>query len=117
MLNLKVGDFLDFRLLSVKLIELLYERSEFDFKRGTFRIRGGHIDIYLPYEDMAIRVIEEAGRIKEFQFIDPFTGQSNGGSTQQEVSIYPAKLYLTDPVAFRNAEAQIRSDLQNEYTQ
>jgi excinuclease ABC subunit B len=117
MLNLKVGDFLDFRLLSVKLIELLYERSEFDFKRGTFRIRGGHIDIYLPYEDMAIRVIEEAGRIKEFQFIDPFTGQTNESVKQQEVSIYPAKLYLTDPVAFRNAEAQIRSDLQNEYTQ
>ncbi len=117
MLNLKVGDFLDFRQLSIRLIELLYERSEFDFKRGTFRIRGGHIDIYLPYEDTAIRILEEAGRIKEFEFIDPLTGQATEDRNQQEVSIYPAKLYLTDPVAFKNAEEQIRSDLQKEYTQ
>lgn len=116
MLNLKIGDFFDFRAMSVRLTELLYDRSEFDFKRGTFRVRGGHMDVYLPYEDSAIRILEDSGRIKAFEFIDPLTGEKVSRN-QQEVSIYPAKLYLTDPTAFRNAEAQIRSDLQKEYTQ
>lgn len=114
MIELKEGDLIDWRKMSVKLTELLYERSEFDFKRGTFRIRGNHMDIYLPYEDHAIRIIEEYGRIKAFEHIDPLTGQKIGNDTTSE-TIYPAKLYLMDPIAFQNAENQIRSDLQKEY--
>lgn len=115
MMELKKGDFIDWRKISVKLTELLYERSEFDFKRATFRIRGSHMDIYLPYEDHAVRVIEEYGRIKTFEHIDPLTGQKIGKDTESE-TIYPAKLYLMDPIAFQNAENQIREDLQREYT-
>ncbi len=114
MIELKKGDFIVWRQMSVKLTELLYERSEFDFKRGTFRIRGSHMDIYLPYEDYAIRITEEYGRITQFERIDPLTGQKVG-SDNESVTIYPAKLYLMDPIAFQNAENQIRTDLQREY--
>lgn len=114
MYEMKKGDLVDWRKMSVKLTELLYERSEFDFKRGTFRLRGSHMDIYLPYEDYAIRVIEEFGRIKSFEFIDPLTGQKIG-QPKEEVTLYPAKLYLMDPVVFDNAEKQIRTDLEREY--
>ncbi len=114
MFEMKKGDFVDWRKMSVKLTELLYERSEFDFKRGTFRLRGSHMDIYLPYEDYAVRVIEEYGRISSFEFIDPLTGQKIG-DPKEEVTLYPAKLYLMDPVVFDNAEKQIRTDLEREY--
>jgi excinuclease ABC subunit B len=114
MFELKVGDFVDWKKLSVKLTELLYERSEFDFKRGTFRIRGDHMDIYLPYEDHALRLIEEYGRLKSIEYIDPLTGQQVKSPSEKEV-IYPAKLYLMDPVSFQNAEKQIREDLAKEH--
>ncbi len=115
MIQLKKGDLIDWRQMAVKLTELLYERSEFDFKRGSFRIRGSHMDVYLPYEDYAIRITEEYGRITNFERIDPLTGQKVG-TDDETVTIYPAKLYLMDPIAFQNAENQIREDLQREYS-
>lgn len=115
MLELKIGDFVDWKRLSVRLTELLYQRSEFDFHRGTFRIRGNHMDIYLPYEDYSVRVVEENARIKELYYIDSLTGERLSQQSYQQVMIYPAKLYLTDPVAFKNAEAQIRADLAREH--
>ena len=96
----------------------MYERSEFDFSRGTFRVRGSHMDIYLPYEDCALRILEENGRIQKIERIDPLTGQqikSQNKNIDFE-TVYPAKLYLTDPVIFNKAEAQIRSDLKKEYS-
>ncbi len=114
MVDIKIGDFVDWKQLSVRLTELLYERSEFDFNRGTFRVRGSHMDIYLPYQDYAIRIIEEYGRVKEIEFIEPLSGQKIR-SEGNGVTIYPAKLYLTDPVIFEKAEAQIRADLAKEH--
>ncbi|MDP4011213.1 MAG: excinuclease ABC subunit UvrB [Candidatus Roizmanbacteria bacterium] len=117
MVQIKVGDIVDWKNLSVRLTELLYERSEFEFNRGTFRVRGNHMDIHLPYKDYALRVIEESGRIQKIEHIDPLTGQDveMAGSSTEEETVYPAKLYLTDPTVFKKAEAQIRSDLEKEY--
>ncbi len=117
MLELKKGAFIEWKQLAVRLTELLYQRSEFDFHRGTFRIRGNHMDIYLPYEDYAVRITEENARITEIHYIDTLTGQRLSQESYENIMIYPAKLYLTDPVAFKNAEAQIRADLAREYTE
>ncbi len=114
MIDIKIGDFIEWKQLSVKLTELLYERSEFDFNRGTFRVRGSHMDIYLPYQDYAVRIIEEYGRVKEIEYIEPLSGQKIKSVTDN-ITIYPAKLYLTDPVVFQKAESQIREDLAKEY--
>jgi len=114
MVDIKVGDFVDWKQLSVRLTELLYERSEFDFNRATFRVRGSHMDINLPYQDYAIRIIEAYGRVKEIEFIEPLSGQKIK-TVSDAVTIYPAKLYLTDPVVFEKAEAQIRADLAKEH--
>lgn len=114
MIDIKIGDFIEWKQLSVKLTELLYERSEFDFNRGTFRVRGSHMDIYLPYQDYAVRIIEEYGRVKEIEYIEPLSGQKIKSVTDN-ITIYPAKLYLTDPVVFQKAESQIREDLTKEY--
>ena len=112
--QIKKGDVADWRGISVRLTELLYERSEFDFKRGSFRVRGDHMDIYLPYEDNAIRLIEKNGRISQIETIEPLSGKKVT-NIAQSISIYPAKLYLMDPSVFKNAETQIRTDLEKEY--
>ncbi len=112
--QIKKGGVADWRGISVRLTELLYERSEFDFKRGTFRVRGNHMDIYLPYEDNAVRLIEKDGRINEIESIEPLSGKKHK-SGGESISIYPAKLYLMDPNVFKSAESRIREDLQKEY--
>src|SRR3990167_8427222 len=112
--QIKKGDVADWRGISVRLTELLYERSEFDFKRGSFRVRGDHMDIYLPYEDNAIRLIEKNGRISQIETIEHLSGKKVK-NIAESISIYPAKLYLMDPNVFKNAENQIRADLEKEY--
>jgi len=119
MIKINVGESIVWKNLAVKLSELLYERSEFDFSRGTFRIRGSHIDIYVPYEEYGIRIIEEYGKVKEILCINPQTGQEVNmvDMPRDSFTIYPAKLYLTDPKVVQSSESQIRHDLQNEYKQ
>jgi excinuclease ABC subunit B len=113
---INIGDVADFRTLSVKLVELLYERSEFDFKRGTFRIRGTYMDIYPAYEDFGYRIQTTNGRISDISKFDPLTGKEiENISAKKMLVIYPAKLYLTDKTKIENAEKQIRADLAKEY--
>lgn len=116
-LNINIGDVADWKQLSVRLVELLYTRSEFDFHRGSFRMRGNMMDIYPASEDTGIRVKEVNGRIAEITRFDTLTGKEIDklSDRQQSVTIYPAKLYLTDPKTFDNAEKQIREDLAREY--
>ncbi|MDA1317140.1 MAG: excinuclease ABC subunit UvrB [bacterium] len=114
--HMKVGDVVDWKQLAVRLTGLLYERSEFDFKRGTFRLRGNHMDIHIPYEDFAVRIEEELGKIKRILKIDTLTGKRiEGTHDEQDMVIYPAKLYLTDPEVIKPAEKRIREDLAKEY--
>jgi len=115
MMTVKKNEPIEWKKIAIRLSELLYERSEFDFHRGTFRVRGSHMDIYLPYEDLAVRLIEEGGRLKDIEKINPLTGQKVSNVTDDGVVIYPAKLYLTDPKIFKKAEKEIRADLAREY--
>jgi len=114
MLEIAIGDFVDWKNLALRLTELLYERSEFEFSRASFRIRGSHMDIHLPYQDYAVRIIEEFGRVKAIEHIEPLSGKVLN-SADESVVIYPAKLYMADPGALKNAESQIREDLLKEH--
>jgi excinuclease ABC subunit B len=113
-LPIKVGDIADWKTLSVKLVQLLYDRSEFDFKRGTFRIRGTYMDIYPAYEDFGLRIKQEGMRIVEIVRFDPLSGKELDQKLHT-VSLYPAKHYLMDRTVFEDAEKQIRDDLVKEY--
>jgi len=114
-LDLTLGDAADWTKISHRMVELLYDRSEFEFKRGTFRIRGNYMDIYPAYGDNGIRIEEVGGRIVSFTYFDPLTGKPDARQKDvQKIMIYPAKHYLMDRQAFIDAEAQIRSDLKSE---
>lgn len=99
-----------------RLTELQYERSEFDFKRGTFRLRGERVDIYPAYEDFAYRLNFKNSQLLSFEKIDPLTGRliETSSSSFKKLVIYPAKHYLTDPLVFSQVEKKIREDLKKE---
>ena len=117
---INIGDVANWNQLSVRLVELLYERSEFQFSRGTFRIRGSYLDVYPAYEDFGYRIESQLGKVSKIVKFEPLTGKemqviADGNSNQKGIIIYPAKQYLTDSQTFESAEKQIRADLEKEY--
>jgi excinuclease ABC subunit B len=113
-LELAVGDLFDFKKISYRLAQLQYDQSNFDFKRGTFRLRGQYLDIYLAYEDYGIRIYHNDLKIEKFVRFDPLTGKEEQ-DLSDKVVIYPAKHYMTDPKTFEKVESEIRKDLEKEY--
>src|SRR5208282_1966405 len=77
-----------------KLVEIKYDRAE-DLRRGTFRVRGDTIEIYPPYDDLAVRVELWGSQIEAIRKIDPLTGEIR--SREGEISrmpIYPKTHYV-----------------------
>jgi excinuclease ABC subunit B len=114
-LQMGIGEAINFQHIFLRLIELQYERNEFDFHRGTFRVRGNKLDIYPAYEDFGFRLSVEYDKLTHIQKFDPLTGEILGKEVMDSVIIYPAKQYLTDRDTFADAEAQIRHDLELEH--
>lgn len=108
---------IDWKALTHRLAELQYARSEFDFKRGTFRLRTNSLDIYPAYEDYALRIMIQNDVVKDVIKFEPLTGKiwAKINKEQTSIIIYPAKHYLTDPLVFQNVEKRIRQDLSHEY--
>jgi len=114
MLEIVKGEQWNFIELARRLVALQYERAEFEFKRGSFRIRGNHMDIYPAYEDFGYRVELNGQQVGSITQFDPLSGQmSQEGSAQNldRIVIYPAKQYMMDRQVFETAQEQIRHDL------
>ena len=96
-----------------RLIELQYERGDFGFHRGTFRVRGNTIDIYPAYQDEGIRLELGNEKIKRVRTIDTVTGSEVNGQMSKVKSyiLYPAKHYITDPSKNKPVFKEIRKDL------
>lgn len=88
-----------------KLIDLQYVRSEFDFKRGTFRVNGETVDIYPSYDDYGLRVYED-----KILKINPLTGKTL--ETLAKYVVYPAKHYMTDSSKYKKVFEEIRRDME-----
>lgn len=94
-----------------KLVEIQYERNDYDFHRGTFRVRGENIEIFPAYEDCkAVRLEFFGEELEKVIEIDPLTGQTLG--TLDEVCIYPASHFVTPEAQMKNALSQIRKELE-----
>ena len=94
MLTIKLGDTIDRNVILNKLVDMLYERNDIDFKRGTFRVKGDVIEIIPVYERTnGIRIElfgDEVDRICE---IDTLTGEVK--ASKKSVSIFPASHFVT----------------------
>ena len=93
-----------------RLLDLQYERSEFGFHRGTFRIRGEIIDIYPAYTDDSIRIELDEGKIKIVKTIHSVTGQEIKIHTTP-FTLYPAKHFIADPKTHETAFTNMKKDL------
>ncbi len=115
-LDLKVGSSFNLHDVQFRLAQLQYDRSEFDFKRGTFRQRGNSIDIYPAYEDIGYRVSYENNITTSIVRFDPLTGRQLTTNDQRLTTlvIFPAKHFMADPKTIVEAEKYIRKDLEFE---
>jgi excinuclease ABC subunit B len=95
-----------------RLLDLQYQRSEFGFHRGTFRVRGDNIDIYPAYRDVALNIELLDKKIKKLSLSDPISGELiKKSAVLDRYVLYPAKHFITDPRQNQDTFAQIRKDL------
>ncbi|HBC72699.1 MAG: UvrABC system protein B [Candidatus Amesbacteria bacterium GW2011_GWB1_47_19] len=98
--------------ITLRLNHLQYSRSDFDFRRGTYRLRGEVIDIYPAYEDTAVRIRHDGIKITKIEKINSFTGEIiNPESPIINHVIYPAKHYIASRDNQNEIFSQITSDL------
>ena len=111
MLTLSVGDRIERNKVLVKLVEMLYERNDLDFKRGTFRVRGDVLEIITAYQKTTGYRIEffddEIDRISE---IDTLTGVVL--SNKKNVSLFPASHFVVSDEKLQAAIERIKSELE-----
>ncbi len=98
--------------LLMKLVDIQYTRNDFDFQRGTFRIRGDIVDIFPAYEEFAYRVEFFGDEVESIKFIDPTSGKTTGEA--DKAVIYPAKHFVTPTEKMRMAMETIRLELDDQ---
>lgn len=91
------------------LVNSLYSRTEAEFQRGNFRVRGDTIDIFPAYADIAYRVIFYGDVIESLESIWPDNGKRI--ETQEDLTIYPANIFVTSKEKMRDAIDAIREDM------
>jgi excinuclease ABC subunit B len=92
-----------------KLVEILYERTEGDFRRGTFRVRGDVIEIYPTYDDFAYRIELWGDEVESLSQIDPLFGTVR--QKYVRLPIYPKTHYVMKPETRNRAVDTIKEEL------
>jgi len=92
-----------------RLVDILYDRNDADFRRGTFRVRGDVIELYPTYEDHAYRIELWGDEIESLSQIDPLLGQVR--QTYQRLPIYPKTHYVMSEETRNSAMASIVTEL------
>lgn len=93
-----------------RLVDILYDRNDHDFKRGTFRVRGDVIEVYPTYEDLAYRIELWGDEVENLSQIDPLLGQVK--QTYHRLPIYPKTHYVMTPDMRERAMESIRAELE-----
>ena len=109
MLALQVGQRIDRERLIRRLIEMQYDRNDYDFSRGKFRVKGDTIEIIPMYEELAIRIELFGDEIEALYTLHPLTGSVV--SRMDAVSIFPGTHYAASPQTIRRAISAIQEEL------
>lgn len=107
--KLAEGDIISRNKLLFSLVDILYSRTEAEFKRGNFRVKGDTVDIFVAYADFAYRVFFWGDEIEAIQRIDPLTGKKI--ADEKMVTIFPANLFVTGKDVLHQAIHEIQDDL------
>ncbi|MBN2713856.1 MAG: excinuclease ABC subunit UvrB [Planctomycetes bacterium] len=111
-LGLQVGEEVDRRAMLLNLVKMQYQRNDFDFKRGTFRVRGDSIDIWPAYQQAAIRVDMFGDEVEDLAEIEPLTGEIRGRFKQ--IAIFPATHFVLNEDAMAGAIVKIEEELEEQ---
>lgn len=108
-IRLKTGDHLSRNRLLYSLVDALYSRTETDFGRGRFRVRGDSVDIYPAYADIAYRVVFFGDEIEGIESFNP----ENGFKIEKhnEITIFPANIFVTSQDKMKEALREIEEDM------
>ena len=108
-IRLQEGDRIPRNQLLFKLVEVLYSRATAEFSRGTFRVKGDTVDIFVAYGDFAYRIYFWGDEIEAIQRVDPETGKKI--ADEKIISIFPANLFVTGRDVIDQAIHEIQDDL------
>ncbi len=109
LLMLEKGQKISRNAIVSKLVDILYDRNESDFKRGTFRVRGDTIEVFPTYDDYAYRIDLWGDEVEGLSQIDPILGQIR--QTYQRLPIYPKTHYVMADSTKERAMQSIREEL------
>jgi excinuclease ABC subunit B len=109
LLMLEKGQKISREEITSKLVEILYERHEGDFQRGSFRVRGDVIEIYPTYDDLAYRIGLWGDEVESLEQIDPLTGQVK--QNYLRLPIYPKTHYVMSDQTRHDALRSIENEL------
>lgn len=108
--HIKRGEVYDIDKLIRKLVKIKYERNDYDFSRGRFRVRGDVVEVFPAYEETALRIQFFGDEVEEILLIDPLTGEVK--ERLDNVFIYPATHFVTTPERLEAAIESIEKELQ-----
>jgi excinuclease ABC subunit B len=108
-IQLNVGEMIPRNRLLFALVDILYSRTEVEFKRGTFRVKGDLVDIFLAYADYAVRIFFFGDEIESIQLIHPESGKKI--SDEKMAVIFPANLFVTGKDLLHQAIREIQDDM------
>ncbi len=110
LLMLEKGQHISRKELLQRLVEILYDRNDHDFRRGTFRVRGDVIELFPTYDDNPFRIEMWGDQIESLSQIDALTGQVK--QTYLRLPIYPKTHYVMDAPTRQQAMQSIENELQ-----
>src|ERR1700729_3443391 len=110
LLMLEKGQKITRKEITSKLVEILYDRNDHDFRRGTFRVRGDVIEIYPTYDESAYRIEMWGDEVETLSQIDPLLGQVK--QTYQRLPIYPKTHYVMSNLTKEAAVESIKAELE-----
>jgi excinuclease ABC subunit B len=108
-IEISVGDSIPRNKFLHRLVENLYSRTQADFTRGSFRVKGDLVDIYLAYAEYALRIEFWGDEIEKISAIDPIDNHKLEGF--ETIKIYPANIFVTDPATTFQAIKEIQDDM------
>jgi excinuclease ABC subunit B len=108
-INVKKGELISRNQFLHSLVSSLYFRTELEFKRGSFRVKGDTVDVYLAYADYAYRFEFFGDEIESISSFDPISGLKI--ENMDQVRISPANLFVTTKETMKNSIFKIQEDM------
>ncbi len=109
LLPLERGQQIDRESILRKLVEIQYERNDHDFSRGVFRVRGDAIEVFLSYEERALRIELFGDEVEELETFDPVSGETL--QRHDKIAVYPKSHFVTPRERMLDAVERIKAEL------